>query len=206
MKRLLMLFVACSLAACAGGVRNVSKAEVYDFGLPLQHLVDGGNWANLALEVRAPVWIDSPSMEYRLLYEDPLKLRGYAGSRWAAAPGLLLAQRLRQQLGFVGPREQVAVNCLLRLDLEEFSQVFDTPQASRGILQGAASVLDARHRVVAERRIFIEQPAEGADARGGVRALVLASEELGRQLAGWLSELEKRGTLKSCRAGSGENR
>ena len=65
--------------------------------------------------------------------DDPLKLRSYAGSRWAGAPGLLLAQRLRQQIGVVGSGGQTATNCLLRLDLQEFSQVFDTPLQSRGL-------------------------------------------------------------------------
>ncbi|HCZ15881.1 MAG TPA: hypothetical protein DHV85_15095 [Candidatus Accumulibacter sp.] len=198
MKKLSMLLVLGLLAACAGGPRSSPPSEVYDFGLPVQRLIADGRWSKLALEIRAPYWFDSLSIEYRLLYDDPLKLRGYAGSRWAGAPALLLAQRLRQQLGVVGSSGHTAVTCLLRLDLQEFAQSFDTPQSSRGVLQGTASVLDGRHRVVAERAFAIEQAAASADARGGVRALVSASEELGRQIAAWLNELEKSGTLKSC--------
>lgn len=146
-----------------------------------------------------PSWFDSPGIEYRLLYENPLKLRSYAGSRWVGAPGLLLSQRLRQQLGFVGVSGHGAVTCLLRLELQEFSQVFDTPERSRALLQGRASLLDRGRRVVVNRLIDIEQAATTPDARGGVVALVSVSDELGRQLAAWLNDLEKRGTLKGCR-------
>ncbi len=187
MKRLLMACAACLLAACAGGARKAPPADVYDFGMPVQHLADVGQWSNLALEVKVPYWFDSLAIEYRLLYDDPLKLRSYAGSRWAGAPGLLLAQRLRQQIGVVGSGGQTATNCLLRLDLQEFSQVF-------------ASLLDSRHRIVGERRVAVEEPAAGVDARGGVNALVRASDALAGELAAWLNDQEKRGTLKSCRS------
>lgn len=200
MKRLLMAFVACLLAACAGGARKAPPADVYDFGMPVQHLADVGQWSNLALEVKVPYWFDSLAIEYRLLYDDPLKLRSYAGSRWAGAPGLLLAQRLRQQIGVVGSGGQTATNCLLRLELQEFSQVFDTPLQSRGLLRGQASLLDSRHRIVGERRVAVEEPAAGVDARGGVNALVRASDALAGELATWLNDQEKRGTLKSCRS------
>ncbi len=201
MKRLSICLAACLwLAACAGGARNATQAEVYDFGLPAARLAQGPGWSQLALEIRAPFWFDSLSIEYRLLYEDPLKLRSYAASRWAGAPGLLLAQRLRQQLGVLSGSGRTAVGCLLRLELQEFSQVFDTPLLSRGVVLGTASVLDARQQIVAERWFSIEQPAASADAPGGVRALVAASNELGRQLAGWLQGVEQGGRLEQCPA------
>jgi len=201
MNRLSICLVGCVLlAACAAGPRTAPPAEVYDFGLPAARLAEGAGWSKLALEIRAPYWFDSLSIEYRLLYDNPLKLRSYAASRWAGAPGLLLAQRLRQQLGLLSGSGRTAVGCLLRLELQEFSQVFDTPLLSRGVVQGTASVLDARHQIVAERWLSIEQPAGSADASGGVRALVSASSELGRQLAGWLREIEQAGRLKQCPA------
>ena len=47
--------------------------------------------------------------------------------------------------------------------------------------------------------------AEVVDAHGGVIALAAASEDLGRQLAGWLNDLEKRGRLKDCRTPAEES-
>jgi len=201
MKKLSVLLAAWLLAGCAGGTHRGAPATVYDFGLPAARLLADGEPSRLALEVKAPLWFDSPDIEYRLAYEDPLKLREYAGSRWAGAPALLLGQRLRQQLGASGVASNVAVDCLLRIELQEFSQVFDSPQQSRGVLQGNVSLLDSRRQVLAERLLAIEQPAATPDARGGVMALVAASDEAGKQLAVWLARMEQNGKLKSCRNG-----
>lgn len=198
-----LLIATCLLAGCAGGGHNASPPEVYDFGLPVARLAVDARWANVALEVSASPWLDSREIEYRLLYEDPLKLRSYSASRWAAAPRLLLSQRLRQQLGLVGAGAPAA--CLLRLDLQEFSQVFATPASSRAMLLGRASLVDARRQLIGERPLAIEQPAPTADARGGVVALVAASDDLGRQFAAWLNDLEKHGRLQGCRSPAGES-
>jgi ABC-type uncharacterized transport system auxiliary subunit len=197
MKKLSMVFAAGLLAGCLGGARNLSTLEVYDFGLPVAGLAEDSRWSSLGLEIKAPQWVDSRDIEYRLLYENPLQLRSYATSHWAGAPGPLLAQRLRQQLGLGGGSGQSA--CLLRLDLHEFSQVFDAPQRSRGLLQGRATLFDQRRQIIADRALSIEAAAPTADARGGVIALAAASDDLGRQLAVWLNDQEKRGRLQGCR-------
>lgn len=206
MKNLLVVLVACFLAGCAGGARNGSPAEVYDFGLPAGRLTQEGAWSGVAVEIRTPPWFDVRDIAYRLLYDNPLKLRSYAASHWAAPPGLLLAQRWRQQAGLVGATAPTAARCLLRIELFEFSQVFDSPRRSRGLLQGRANIFDASRQVVAELLVNSEQPAPTADARGGVIALIAASDEFGRQLAAWLNELEKRGRLKNCRVMVAETR
>lgn len=202
MNRLVALLVALLLAACAGGGRNTQAPIVYDFGVPAARLAGDDAWSKLALEIKAPNWFDSPNIAYRLAYEDPLKLRDYPGSRWAGTPAQLLAQRLRQQLGVAGATSNTAADCLLRVDLQEFSQIFDAPQQSRAALHASLTLLDGRRRLVVERVLAIERPAASADAHGGVVALVAASDELGRQMAGWLRGLEQSGVLKICRAGA----
>jgi cholesterol transport system auxiliary component len=147
-----------------------------------------------------PYWFDALTIEYRLLYDNPLMLRSYAASRWAAAPGQLLAQRLRQQLGLSGARGRNVEACLLRIELQELSQLFATPQQSSALLQGQATLLDTRQRIIAEQVLQVERPAATADARGGVTAMAAASVELGRELLAWLNDVEKRGRLKDCRA------
>ena len=199
MKKLSILLAVLLLGACAGGAHNGAPLAIYDFGIPASRPAGDESWSKMALEIKAPSWFDSVNIQYRLAYEDPLKLRSYATSRWAGVPAQLLAQRLRQQLGAAGATSNAAVDCLLRLDLQEFSQVFDAPQQSRGILHGSVSVLDAKRRVVAARHVAVEQPAASGDARGGVVALVGAGDELGRQLADWLATLDKNGSLGSCR-------
>ena len=194
-----MLLSALLLSACIGGARNTPPIAIYDFGLPAARLVADETWSRLALEVRSPPWFDSLNVDYRLAYEAPLKHREYAGSRWAGAPGILLAQRLRQQLGTVSVSGNTLSVCLLRVELQEFSQVFDSPQRSRGVLQGSVSLIDVKRQLVAERQMVIEKPAATPDAQGGIDALVAASSELGQKIADWLAGLEKAGTLKSCR-------
>lgn len=198
-----LLIVTCLLAGCAAGMRNASPPEVYDFGLPVVRGAMDPRWPSVAFEVSASPWLDSRDLEYRLLYDSPLKLRSYSASRWAATPRLLLSQHLRQQLGLAGTGGPAT--CLLRLELQEFSQVFATPSSSRGMLLGRASLLDGRRQLVGDRPLAIAQPAPTADARGGVVALVAASDELGRQLAGWLNDLEKHGRLEGCRSTAGES-
>ncbi|HMW63594.1 MAG TPA: ABC-type transport auxiliary lipoprotein family protein [Accumulibacter sp.] len=197
---------ACLLAGCAGAARYAGGGQVYDFGLAKQGEADAARWVRIALEVKAPPWSDSPAIVYRLLYDDPLKLRSYVDSRWAAAPPLLLAQRWRQQLGFAGASGQTAAACLLRFELQEFSHVFDTPQHSRGVLHGRLALLDAGRRTIAERAFAEERPAASADARGGVGALLVAGDELGRQLAEWLNDLERQGAAGDCRATAARSR
>lgn len=200
MSRFFVLLAATLLSACSVGARNTPPTVVYDFGLPAARQVADGTWSRLALEVRSPAWFESLNIDYRLAYDDPLKQREYAGSRWAGAPGVLLAQRLRQQLGAVNATGNTATDCLLRVDLQEFSQIFDTPQKSRALLQGNINLIDARRHLLAERAFIIEKPATTADANGGVNALVAASSDLGQQLTDWLGQLEKNGNLKNCRA------
>ena len=199
MKRGFVLLAALLLSACVGGAGNSVPSVTYDFGLPVARLAVGGTWPGLSLEVRSPSWFDSTNVDYRLAYADPLTRRQYVGSRWAGAPAQLIAQRLRQQLGVLSATANSATDCLIRVELQEFSQVFDSPQSSRGVLTASVSLIDGKRRVVAERLAVIDKPALGADASGGVQALVAASTEFGRLLSDWLLELEKNGGLKSCR-------
>jgi cholesterol transport system auxiliary component len=199
MKCVRPILLAAFLAACSTGqLRNAPPVVAYDFGLPAHQIVGDGVLPGLALEVRSPPWFESLNIDYRLNYDEPLRQREYSGSRWVGSPGTLLAQRLRQQLGIVGATGAGGQVCALRIELQEFSQIFDSPQQSHALLLANASLIDARRRVTGERRIAIEKAAATADAHGGVVALVAASAELGQALADWLVALETSGALKSC--------
>lgn len=193
-----MLLAALLLGGCAVSPENGRSMAVYDFGLPAARAGGEGEWPRIALEVVAPPWFDALNVDYRLAYDDPLKQREYAGSRWAGAPGVLLAQRLRQRLGMASSSGNAAANCLLRFELQEFSQVFDAPTQSRGVLQGTASLIDARKQRIAGKDFLIEKPAASQDARGGVDALVAAGSELASQLGAWLGALEKSKGMEPC--------
>jgi cholesterol transport system auxiliary component len=200
------VFSALLLGGCTGMVaRNKMPAAVYDFGQPIP-AVSADDVKNteadrligrLVLDVRAAPWLNGPEINYRLAYSDPLERNQYADSRWAASPALLLAAQLRRQIGFAAV-DSVASDCVLRVELQEFSQVFTAPLVSQGVLQGQISLIDGKRRLIAGRAIGIERPAPSPNATGGVQALVEASDELGRQLAGWLNRLGRESGLKSC--------
>ena len=194
------------LCGCAVGVKNTQNATVYDFGLPAKLLSAAEQLPTLRLDVTAPLWAESTGVDYRLSYEEPLKRREYANSRWAGAPGVLLARHLRQQLGAVGHLDGIAASCRLTIDLQEFSQVFTTPQQSRGVLRVMAYLVDTRREVLAERRLQLEAPAPEPDAGGGVKALLVASSDLGQQLADWLAALQRENRLQVCGAARGTPR
>jgi cholesterol transport system auxiliary component len=202
MKRLIASFCVV-LAGCALGGRSGASFNVYDFGppatpLPAQGLAKLG--AGIALDVRAPSWFDSPGIDYRLDYEDSLRRRQYAESRWAAAPAPLLARQLRQQLGLSGG-DGGANACQLRVEVQEFSQVFATPASSQGVLQARVLLLDAKRGTIAERPFAIATLASTQDASGGAHALVQSGLELGRQVSGWIVALEAQGKLAACSSG-----
>jgi cholesterol transport system auxiliary component len=190
-----------ALGGCAGMARDETPAAVYDFGQSAEAGSAGlradALAGRLALEVTAAPWLDGQGIDYRLAYGDPLRRGQYADSRWAAPPALLLAQQLRRQIGFAAA-DSVTAACVLRVELQEFSQVFTLPSASQGVLQGQISLIDGKRRLIAGRAVGIERSAREPDAAGGVQALVEASGELGRQIAGWLDRLESEGRLKGC--------
>ena len=194
---LAVLALSLGLSACSGlAPRTTSSVEIYDFGPMPVRAEKSRNW-QLGIEVRMPVWYDALPVDYRLDYDDPLLQRAYTGSRWAAAPAGLIARQLRRQLGLNDAG--TAVSCFLRVEVEEFVQVFAAPQDSRGVLNAVVTVLDERRRPLAMLPQQIEVPAATPDARGGVRALVSTANRLGENIEAWLMSLEGEGRLAACR-------
>jgi cholesterol transport system auxiliary component len=74
----------------------------------------------------------------------------------------------------------------LRIELDDFSQVFDTAQASRGVIVARASIVNvARRTLHAQKTFTVTQPAASANAEGGVRALAGGSAELIDAIVAW---------------------
>lgn len=199
MRRFLTIVCCLFLAACYGaGKRGDSALAIYDFGPPV---ADGSGaqerLSELAIEVRAPLWFDSLGIEYRLVYDEPKRLRDYTRSRWAGPPAQMMQQRLIQQLGLI-PAGQGRTRCVLRIDIDEFIQVFDTPTTSRGVIQGRAQLLDRSRTSLASHELRIEKPAASADARGGVAALTAAVDQLVADLLGWEQQLKGSGKAAAC--------
>ena len=202
----LFVLILLSLTGCSLP-KSSTRALVYDFGPgPLTQTTRSPSNAAPALilsDVLANPALDSNAMLYRLAYTNAQQLQPYAQARWSTTPAQLLRQRLREQLGqqhaLLNPGEQAprpsgSANAALtlRIELEEFSQLFSSPTHSVGLLRLRATLSQNRPGAepwLVQRHIVVQRPAASADAHGGVRALSEASDEAAQQLQDWLHSL-----------------
>ena len=170
-------------------------------------------------DTQATPSLEGNAVLYRLAYADAQQLKPYALARWSMPPAQLISQRLRQHLGLqravVAPGELLPASAPrfaasaavpasapspslaapllnLRLVLEEFSQVFDAPADSHGLLRLRATLTQrasGSEILLAQRSFVVQQPAPSPDAVGAVRALTAASDQLAEQMAAWLAPL-----------------
>ena len=81
---------------------------------------------------------------------------------------------------------------LLRIELEEFSQLFESPTASTGLLRLRATAVQPSaqgERLMGQRSFIVQRPAPSADAAGGVRALTAATDAAVEEIDQWLQQL-----------------
>jgi cholesterol transport system auxiliary component len=149
----------------------------------------------LLVTATSPAWLDNPAIPYRLAYNNRGRTYIYANSRWVSPPAALLAQRVKRQIAAAGGSavlssgDGVRADYALRLDLEEFTQVFETPGESRAMVALRASLIEPGARTLLAQRSFImEQPAPEANAAGAVTALTEASDRLIANLIDWLAQ------------------
>lgn len=151
--------------------------------------------------------LDNTSVLYRLAYADPQELRPYSLTRWTMAPAQLVRQRLRDMLGqsriVYSAGESAALNRstspvlprLLRLELQEFSQVFTAPDTSVGLIRLRATLLEitpAGEKLVSQRGFDVQRLAVSNDATGGVRALTAATDAAVGLIDQWLQAMQPR--------------
>jgi cholesterol transport system auxiliary component len=165
----------------------------------------------------ASVALASNAVLYRLAYVDAQQLKPYTQARWSMPPAQLISQRLREHLsqrlavvapgeivlprspalaastpagnGAVPARETSQALLSLRLELEEFSQLFDAPDKSSGVLRLRATLTQrssAGELLLAQRSFVAQQSAPTADSRGGVQALTAATDQVVSDIEVWL--------------------
>ena len=199
------------LGGCALPDKPV-RSTMYDFGpgaLASQTSVGQAPLPPLAIDdISTPGGaLDNMAVHYRLAYLDVQQLRSYAQARWSMPPAQLLRQRLREQLSqrraVFNARDGLALNrrqnpvlpLLLRLELQEFSQLFTAPDASAGLIRLRATLLEetlAGEKLVAQRSVLVQRPAPSADAPGGVRALTAAADAAIEEIDQWLQQTPAR--------------
>jgi cholesterol transport system auxiliary component len=191
------------LGGCAALPDKPVRPAVYDFGPGLSAPLAAAPvpaaatpaQAPLALAgIEAPAAFDGTAVLYRLAYADVQQLRPYAQARWSMPPAQLVRQRLRERLSpqraVLNPGEGAAGQTL-RLELEEFSQVFDAPERASALVRLRATLVETRsgrERLLAQRSFSAREPAPTADAPGGVRALTAATDSALADIAQWLQQ------------------
>jgi cholesterol transport system auxiliary component len=182
-----------ALTSCALGPQR-EPAVSYDLGPPGSGAAPPAIPALLLVpEVSAPAWLDSSGIVYRLSYDNSARPQAYAASRWVAPPPALLTHRLRSRLagtgGILTGSDGVRADYALRVELEDFSQSFSSPTASRVTLRARTSLVRLADRALIAQEVFtVGKDAPSADARGAVAGLGQASDEFIETLARWTAE------------------
>jgi cholesterol transport system auxiliary component len=188
------LLLSClALAGCLGGPRSANEIARYDFG---PQPVPSSDWGRIAVrhvEVKAPSWLDTPALQYRLLFADAAQRHSYSSSRWSAPPAELVEASLRRQI--LSRQDPAAKGgCSLRIALDEMVHAFAGPQRSEGVVDWQASLAaPAGNRVLARQRFTAAAPAPSADARGGVDAMSRATNLAIEDMRQWLLSLDRGG-------------
>ena len=209
---LIFMLTTVFLAGCSV-VDKPTRATLFDFGpgaLVSQAGISPTSPSTASASALGPLAIadigtsggalDNQAVLYRLGYVDAQQLRPYSMARWTMPPAQLLRQRLRERLGqqrvVLNAREGVALNRsqnarlpMLRLELEEFSQLFSAPDASMGLIRLHATLVEitpAGERLMAQRSVAVQRPATTSDAAGGVRALTAATDAAIDEIDQWL--------------------
>lgn len=210
LRRLALAFCLAALSAgCGALIDKPARPDLFDLGPSTERAGESSGRTNQAVlvlpEIDAAGSLEGTGVLYRLAYADPQLLRAYAQSRWSAPAPQLVRRRLSERLA----RERVVLNPgeaallartganpaqVLRLELQEFAQVFDNPSQSSARLRLRATLFDVGMRgedVLAQRVFELSRPAVTPDAAGGVQALALVVQVAADELALWLRETRR---------------
>lgn len=191
---------ALAAALLLGGCASRGPLPTYyDFGPPASPVAVATPAAIPGLPVlviadaNGPSWLDNQRMYYRLLYADAQQSRPYAYNRWNTPPLQLLSQRLKSRIAQGGVKVLATTDAaagipLLRIDVDDFSQNFDTEKQSSGQVTLRASLFRG-HQLVDQKTFSRNSRAGSADAQGGAQALAAASDAIAADLLAWLGTL-----------------
>ncbi len=196
-----------ALAACSGLPDKPTPVARYDFGLPAPVSTAAAPAATgtpLVLgKVKATGVIDaSTAIVYRLAYANDHELHPYTRARWSTPSAQLIQQRVRDTLsqrravlldddGATQALVPSALPAMLRLEVDEFSQVFDSASTSRGVLRMRATLTELTPRGekwLGQQVIDVSEPAASPDVAGGSAAMAAAATKAAQQIDQWLRQ------------------
>ncbi|MEO8249614.1 MAG: ABC-type transport auxiliary lipoprotein family protein [Burkholderiales bacterium] len=199
-RRWLLLGAAALVSACTV-LQEPQRPAVYDFGPPETESPAKSPAASrlpsIALaDVDATQTLDGNAVLYRLGYANDQQLRPYALARWSAPPAQLVRQRVRERLSrqrsVIGPLDPGS-DLILKIELDEFSQLFEAPTRSFGLVRLTATVskvTPSGEKPIGQRNIVLQRPATTPDAAGGVKALAAATDAAADDIAEWLKQID----------------
>lgn len=198
---ILLGFICMCLSACT--LLNPERREppsVFDLG-PQPAYTNPAAAAIAATllipTVNASPWLDNTGIQYRLVYQDASRPETYAQNRWAVAPALMLTEHLRARFagasrGVVSAQDGARADYVLRIELEDFSQSFDSAKASSATVRLRASLIDLTTRALQSQRTFSAQRPAAPNAPGAVQALAAASDAVVEELLVWTTQTLKK--------------
>jgi cholesterol transport system auxiliary component len=205
MKKYKYLFLLSILCLCQSActLLNPEKREphrVFDLGPQPSYAKNGTAAIEATLlipSVSASPWLDNTGMQYRLTHQDASRPDAYAQNRWAVAPALMLTERLRSRFaaasrGVVTAQDGAKADYALRIELEDFSQLFDSAQSSTGAVRLRATLIDLNTRALQAQRTFSAQRPAAPNAPGAAQALAAASDALVEELIIWATQTVKK--------------
>jgi cholesterol transport system auxiliary component len=188
------------VAGCSLGPQAREPSATYDLGPPRIHAsaAEPLNFTLLLPDVGAPAWLDNHGMVYRLNYQNASRAHIYSSSRWTAPPAALLTQRIRSRFaaasgGVTQGIDSARADYILRVDLDDFSQSFDAPGASRVSVRARATLVAVADRKLRAQRSFSVERAAAPDAPGAAAALAEAGDAFVEELLVWAAQALKSG-------------
>ncbi|MBM3341351.1 MAG: hypothetical protein FJY56_04460 [Betaproteobacteria bacterium] len=199
-KYLILLYIFwVGLIACSLGPEKRDAPALFDLGPQRAHSANPHVIAATVLiaAVNASAWLDTTGMQYRLAYQDASRPETYAQHRWVATPAQLLTERVRARFaaasrGVVTLQDGAKADVTLRIELEDFSQSFDSAQSSKATMRLRATLVTPDTRALLSQRTFnVERPA-APSASGAAQALASASDALIEELYAWATQQIKK--------------
>ena len=176
------------LNGCFSSTARQAETSYYDLGA----IVVANSAQPLPLrgvDVHAPSWLSTAAIQYRLVYGDVSRRLSYAESRWVAPPAELLEAALRRKIA-AAETDAASAGCRLRIDVDEFVQIFDSQSSSRSVIEARVSLLAPKsEQLLARRNFALSQVTATPDARGGVAAFSGLTAGISRDVDVWLAGL-----------------
>ena len=196
------------VAGCSVLPKPPSRVDIFDFGPGLTKTAEASQAATplppiaLADFTSAGVPDGRSALFYRLAYSNAQMLYPYTQARWSQPPTTLMQLAVRDRLGarrsvIYGDQnidQQIKGGqspTVLRAEVEEFSQVFQSEKDSVGLVRVRVSMVDslkAGDELIGQRVFVAQRPAPTPDAAGGAKALSDAAAQVADEIAQWVEQ------------------